>query len=111
MQTLITLLAISLACPLVASAQGAPVAVDDAYTTPLDENLSQDAPGVLENDDDPDGDPRTAVLVSSAGATGILTLYADGSFEYEPAALGTDTFTYQAATACRRATWRRSPST
>jgi len=78
-------------------ALGPPVAVDDAYATPLDDNLSVDAPGVLENDSDPDGDALTAVLVSSAGASGQLFLEPDGSFEYEPGALGTDVFTYQAS--------------
>ena len=60
---------------------GAPVAVDDFYTTPVDENLSQDAPGVLENDSDPENDPLSAVLVSSSGASGMLFLNPDGSFE------------------------------
>ena len=43
------------------------------------------APGVLGNDTDPDGDPLTAVLVTGP-SHGSLTLNADGSFTYTPAA-------------------------
>jgi|GEM_PF-2713783 len=78
-------------------AQTAPVAFDDAYTTPQDENLSVDDPGVLLNDDDPDGDPLTAILVSSAQTVGNLLLSPDGSFEYEPNGfIGVESFTYKA---------------
>ena len=75
-----------------------PVAVDDEYKTTSDNNLSVDAPGVLGNDHDPNGDPLTAVLIDDSQATGILILYEDGSFEYEPEPgfFGTDTFTYVA---------------
>ena len=53
--------------------------------------------GVLSNDTDVDGDPLTAVLVSTT-SNGALTLNADGSFTYTPNANfnGTDTFTYRA---------------
>jgi len=54
------------------------------------------APGVLGNDTDPQGDLLTATLVS--GPThGTLTLNADGSFTYAPAAdyNGPDQFTYR----------------
>ena len=43
------------------------------------------APGVLANDTDPDGDPLTAVLVTGP-SHGTLTLNANGSFTYTPAA-------------------------
>jgi VCBS repeat-containing protein len=76
-----------------------PVAVDDTFTTVHDTVLNVTAPGVLGNDNDPDGGPNplTAVLVTDV-ANGVLTLNADGSFTYTPNALfaGTDTFTYQA---------------
>ena len=75
----------------------APVAVNDSYTTDEDTPLTWPAPGVLGNDTDVDGDPLTAVLVT--GPThGTLTLNADGSFTYTPAANynGTDSFTYRA---------------
>jgi len=49
---------------------------------------------VLANDTDADGDPLTAVLVTSA-MHGTLALNADGSFSYTPAAgfSGADSFT------------------
>ncbi|HQN44894.1 MAG TPA: tandem-95 repeat protein, partial [Anaerolineaceae bacterium] len=75
----------------------APVAADDAYEMDEDTVLTINAPGVLNNDTDADGDTLTAVLV--AGPTnGTLTLNADGSFTYTPAPnfFGTDTFTYVA---------------
>lgn len=81
-----------------AYAAAPPVAVDDLYHTAPDDALSVDAPGVLGNDSDPDGDPLTAILVDSSQADGLLVLNDDGSFEYEPAPafIGTDTFTYVA---------------
>jgi hypothetical protein len=59
--------------------------------------LTIPARGVLANDSDPDGDPLTAVLVTGP-AHGTLTLDADGSFNYTPAAgySGPDSFTYRA---------------
>jgi hypothetical protein len=80
------------------SSGNAPIAHDDSYTTTMGKNLSVDEPGVLDNDTDPESDALTAVLVSSAGASGTLFLYADGSLEYEVANgfVGTDTFTYVA---------------
>ncbi|MCI0643828.1 MAG: Ig-like domain-containing protein [Chloroflexi bacterium] len=75
----------------------APVTVDDSYMVDEDALLSVAAPGVLANDNDPDGDPLTAVLVSGP-ANGSLTLNADGSFTYQPNPNfnGQDSFTYQA---------------
>ncbi|MDH3967696.1 MAG: Ig-like domain-containing protein, partial [Rhodospirillales bacterium] len=75
----------------------APLAVDDSYTTIEDTPLSIAAPGVLGNDSDVDGDPLTAVLVTST-SNGGLTLNADGSFTYTPNAgfNGIDSFTYVA---------------
>lgn len=75
-----------------------PVAGNDSYTANEDTPLSVAAPGVLANDSDPvEGSPVTAVLVSDP-AHGTLTLNADGSFSYTPAAnySGTDSFTYKA---------------
>jgi len=75
----------------------APVAADDAFTVAAGETLTITAPGVLGNDTDPESDPLTATIVTGP-ANGTLTLNADGSFAYTPAAsfTGTDTFTYQA---------------
>ena len=74
-----------------------PVAQNDTYNTPEDTDLNVLAPGVLGNDNDIDGDPLTAVLVSNV-THGTLTLNPDGSFSYTPDSnyTGTDTFTYKA---------------
>ena len=75
----------------------APVAVDDDYATDEDNLLSVVAPGVLGNDTDIDGGPLTAVLVAGP-SNGLLTLNADGSFDYTPNLNfnGADSFTYRA---------------
>jgi|GEM_PF-4010425 len=74
-----------------------PTASNDAYTTAEDQALTESAPGVLANDTDDNADPLTAVLVTGP-ANGTLTLNADGSFVYTPAANfnGPDAFTYRA---------------
>ena len=76
----------------------APVAAGDAFSTAEDTVLTVPAPGVLGNDADPDGDPLTAALVTGP-SHGSLTLNANGSFTYSPAAdfNGTDSFTYRAS--------------
>ena len=81
----------------VTCAQDVPVAVVDSYTTDEDTALNVTAPGVLSNDNDPDGDSLTAVLDTNV-TTGTLTLNNDGSFSYMPNAnfCGTDQFTYHA---------------
>src|SRR5918993_1070735 len=75
----------------------APVAAGDAFSTAEDTVLTVAAPGVLGNDADPDGDPVTAVVVTGP-SHGSLTLNADGSFSYTPAAdfAGSDSFNYRA---------------
>ncbi|PYR58664.1 MAG: hypothetical protein DMF91_16680, partial [Acidobacteria bacterium] len=74
-----------------------PVAVSDSYAGTEDTALTVAAPGVLANDTDVESDPLTAILVSGP-AHGTLTLNANGSFTYTPAANynGSDSFTYQA---------------
>jgi VCBS repeat-containing protein len=81
----------------VSAVNDAPTAASDAYSTGEDTALTVDAPGVLANDNDPDGD-RLHTVVGSAPSHGTLTLDADGSFTYTPAAdyNGTDAFTYRA---------------
>jgi VCBS repeat-containing protein len=76
----------------------APTAVDDTYTTAEDTALTVDAPGVLVNDNDPEGDSLHTVL-GAGPSHGTLTLDADGSFIYTPAANyhGTDSFSYRAS--------------
>ena len=81
----------------VAPVNDAPVATADSYSTAEDSPLTMAAPGVLGNDTDVDGDALTAVLAIGP-AHGTLTLNANGSFSYVPAAdyTGPDSFTYQA---------------
>jgi VCBS repeat-containing protein len=76
----------------------APTAVADAYSTAEDTVLTVNAPGVLANDSDPDGNQLSAVL-GSGPSHGTLALNANGSFTYTPAANfnGSDSFTYRAS--------------
>jgi VCBS repeat-containing protein len=76
----------------------APTAVDDTYSTAEDTPLTMAAPGVLGNDSDLDGDALSAV-VALGPSHGSLTLNADGSLTYIPAANynGSDSFTYRAS--------------
>ena len=74
-----------------------PVAEDDLYQTGVDQELIVDAPGVLENDTDVDGDELTIVSFdSTTSAGGSVLLNPDGSFTYTPADdfEGEDTFSY-----------------
>jgi VCBS repeat-containing protein len=82
----------------VGAVNDAPTAATDAYSTGEDTALTVAAPGVLANDSDPDGDGLHTVL-GSAPSHGILSLDADGSFIYTPAAdyNGSDSFTYRAS--------------
>jgi probable HAF family extracellular repeat protein len=81
----------------VANVNDAPAGVTDAYTLVEDDTLVVDAPGVLANDTDADGDTLTATVV--VGPTdGGLVLSANGSFSYVPApdTSGERSFTYRA---------------
>lgn len=83
-----------------------PMAVDDAFATDEDTVLNITAPGVLNNDSDPENDPLQVTAfdaVSTQGAT--VSMAADGSFTYDPTgaanlqalaagAMLDDTFTY-----------------
>ena len=71
-----------------------PVAVNDSFSTAEDTPLNGSS--VLANDTDADGDPLTAQLLTGP-ARGSLTLRADGTFLYTPAANynGPDSFTYR----------------
>ena len=74
-----------------------PVAQNDEYNDVAGSTLTVDPPGVLGNDNDPDGDPMTALLVGDV-SSGTLSLASDGGFTYTPNAgfSGSDTFTYTA---------------
>ncbi|WP_089661121.1 Ig-like domain-containing protein [Christiangramia echinicola] len=75
----------------------APTAVADSYTVLENETLTESAPGILNNDTDPDDDTLTAVLQTDV-SNGTLTLNSNGSFTYtpDPDYTGTDSFTYLA---------------
>ena len=80
----------------VRSVNDAPAGGKDAYSTDDGKPLVIAAPGVLVNDADADGDALTAA-VAEAPDHGTLTLAADGSLRYVPAAKfkGLDNFTYR----------------
>ena len=75
----------------VALVNGAPVAVDDAATTRGDRPVTVD---VLANDRDADGD--TLTVTAASAQRGSVTINANGSLTYTPAAgfTGTDTISY-----------------
>ncbi len=75
----------------------APVASNDNYTTQKNLAMTIDAPGVLGNDTDANGDALTA-RNGSVASSGTVTLNTNGSFSYTPATdfTGEATFTYQA---------------
>ena len=79
----------------VVAADMAPDAADDGYVTPAGEALVEPAPGVLANDEDPEGDPLSAV-VEVPPESGTVVLQPDGGFTYTPAAefTGLDRFSY-----------------
>ena len=74
-----------------------PTANDDSCEVQADGLCQVPAPGVLANDVDPEGKPLTAEKVTDP-EHGLLTLNADGSFEYQgdPGYHGPDSFTYRA---------------
>jgi CSLREA domain-containing protein len=76
-----------------------PTANPDSYSTNEDTPLSIAAPGVLQNDTDPDaGDTLTAVLVSGPANAQSFALNSNGSFSYTPGTNfnGSDSFSYKA---------------
>jgi hypothetical protein len=84
-----------------------PVANDDSYSVNSNDTLFVDAPGVLQNDTDPDeGDFLVAFLVSDV-TNGTLTLATGGNFDYtpNPGFTGTDSFTYYAYDGTNISSW------
>lgn len=63
-----------------------PLAEDDAAITDEDNAVTVAAPGVLNNDSDPDvGDTLAVIAVNTSGTVGAVTAWdADGSFTYNP---------------------------
>ncbi len=84
--------------PAVSGEGRAPVSVGDIYSVDEDTVLAPGGLGVLDNDQDLDGDVLTALLVQDV-ANGTLNLFADGSFTYTPDAefSGPDSFVYKAS--------------
>ncbi|UTF54821.1 Ig-like domain-containing protein [Natronosalvus rutilus] len=74
----------------------APVVVSDHYTTDKGQNLTVSAPGLLENDYDPDGDSVQTTHYGNPSNGTVTTLTGSGTFEYvpDPDFVGTDSFTY-----------------
>jgi len=88
---------VSVVGPPIIIVNNPPVAVNDSYNTNQDTPLVVPAIGVLTNDTDTESNPLTAVIVAQPGH-GTVTLNANGSFNYMPAAgySGPDSFTYKA---------------
>jgi VCBS repeat-containing protein len=78
------------------TANTAPTATADDFTTVTGETLTVPAPGVLGNDTDPDTGDTLQAKQATAPAHGTLTLAADGSFTYVPTRgfTGDDRFSY-----------------
>lgn len=74
-----------------------PTAREDAYSVVVNRVLEVDAPGVLANDGDVNGNSLSAVL-ETPPRNGSLSLGTDGAFRYEPDPdfVGDDSFTYRA---------------
>jgi VCBS repeat-containing protein len=74
-----------------------PAVMNDAFSVNPDQILNVDAPGILANDTDAEGDFMSAVLFSGP-QHGTLSLDTAGSFSYTPDAgyVGIDSFIYRA---------------
>lgn len=83
---------------LLAGSSDNPLGVGDGYQLDEDSPLTVPAPGVLQNDSDPQSQPITALLDNDV-SHGSLVLNADGSFNYTPTSnyFGTDNFSYRAS--------------
>ena len=82
-----------------------PVTLPDAYSVDEDQilnALASEGHSVLANDNDPEGQPLTAILVTTV-QHGVLNLSASGGFQYTPASnyFGPDSFTYRASDGTR----------
>lgn len=77
-------------------ANSPPVGVDDNFEVVEGAQLVVDAPGLLVNDFDPDGDPIASGFHSDPADGTILAMNPDGAFIYEPdpGFVGVDSFAY-----------------
>src|SRR5438132_7414622 len=75
-----------------------PIATGDSYSLFKNTTLSVPVSGVLTNDIDADGDPLTAILVTSPTHAAAFNLSTNGSFTYTPLSnyVGSDSFSYRA---------------
>lgn len=75
---------------------GAPIAQNDTFVTSQNQVFTANAPGVLGNDSDPNGDALSAQLLETV-SHGSLTLGSDGRLVYTPTSgyVGVDQFTYR----------------
>ena len=73
-----------------------PVGVDDNFEVVEGTRLDVDAPGLLVNDFDPDGDPIASGFHTDPNGGAILAMAEDGAFTYEPdpGFVGVDSFSY-----------------
>ena len=75
------------------TASSPPVANDDQYQVVLGNTLTVSVPGVLGNDNDPQGNPLTAAKLTDPDKGTLSAFNADGSFTYHaPSALGGPVF-------------------
>ena len=81
----------------ITSVNDAPTASADSFIALADRTLNVNAPGVLANDGDLDGDSLAATRMTSP-AHGVVILGANGGFSYTPATgfTGVDAFSYRA---------------
>jgi VCBS repeat-containing protein len=82
----------------VSSSNSPPNVSNDNFTATKNTTLTINAPGVLANDSDPDGNPLSVTVVSTT-THGTLTLNPNGSFTYTPNTgyIGPDAFSYRAS--------------
>ena len=75
----------------------APETSDDSYNTTIGTTLNVSIPGVLENDNDVEGDVLTTSIVTGPSNALNFEFNADGSFSYTSDMPGGDSFTYTAS--------------
>jgi parallel beta-helix repeat protein len=78
------------------NANSPPEVNNDTYYLAPGETFQMDAPGILQNDTDPENDPLSIILVQNV-RNGTLTLSPDGGFTYihDGGDTTSDTFTYK----------------